>query len=660
MLSTVYSKLRSEGIKRELLQVYVAVICSLAVVSVGFLVVHEYVVNNYRTTITTTVQERQLLTITSNLTSAYNTLYLNSNTTTAATQQQLNQAKASLERTTLYLDKAIVDNQSKADYIGLENLINTLVSTINDSLKDLSNGNISDYTTDYNKVTQLYNYIQSSDTSLIFSQLDYINTISPRLNRDYDISEITGAVALIMVSAECLIYTYRFAGRLTKPLSQLTTVARKISGGTNDASIGPELLNRQDEIGSLASSFNIMLGKLNANLTELMQQNTIIENKVAERTSELMQEEARLTSSVQSLSLGYVMTGEHQDIVLINEAAKLILSYQITPGGVSVHALEPDKHDWTIDDLQHSLKANFDFKEILSRVMHDRQPIENKSVEYNGRILHIFIAPVTENDKVIGAVSLIEDITEEKVAERSKDEFFSIASHELRTPLTAIRGNSDMLQQFFAKKVNDDDFDQMISDIHTSSIRLISIVNDFLDASRLEQGKLRLSLQAFDIERVIEGIIYDMSEMSKAKQNRLENKINLDSLPKAYADKDRVQQILYNLIGNAMKLTENGVISVECAVINKMLKVSVSDTGPGISEQNQRVLFHKFQQASDNILTRESSQSTGLGLYISRLLASKMGGEVSLERSQLGKGSTFSFTMPLYADQVQSASETSQ
>jgi signal transduction histidine kinase len=192
----------------------------------------------------------------------------------------------------------------------------------------------------------------------------------------------------------------------------------------------------------------------------------------------------------------------------------------------------------------------------------------------------------------------------------------------------------------------------MIDDIHTSSIRLISIVNDFLDVSRLEQGKLKLNIQPFDICDVVKDVIFEMTELAREKHNQLDMKSPSKPIPKVFADKDRVKQILYNLVGNAMKFTNNGNISLSVSLTDKIVKILVTDTGPGISEQNQQVLFHKFQQASDNILTRSSSQSTGLGLYISRLLANKMGGEVKLESSILGKGSTFSYSVPIYSNQI--------
>jgi signal transduction histidine kinase len=234
------------------------------------------------------------------------------------------------------------------------------------------------------------------------------------------------------------------------------------------------------------------------------------------------------------------------------------------------------------------------------------------------------------------------------VLQRSRDEFFSIASHELRTPLTAIRGNIDMIKRFYAEKVGDEDFNQMVDDIHSSSIRLIEIVSDFLDASSLEQGKIKFTPEEFNIEEVIEKVAYETNATASEKGVHIGLEKMQGGVPAVYADKNRVKQIVYNLIGNALKFTEkDGSITLHVTADDKLLKVSVEDTGRGISEENQKLLFHKFQQAGDSLYTRDTTRGTGLGLYISKLMSEQMGGSMQLEQSVLDKGSTFSFTLPL-------------
>jgi len=653
-----------KSIKGELVQVYLIVICALVAVSVSLLFINVFVANNYKNIVATTVQERQLMTVTSNLTAAYNTLYLNSNTNTASAEQQLNTAKTSIRRITNYLDKSIVDSQSKAYYIGLKNTIDSLVNTIDTSLDHLSSGNITNYTTDYNNITQLSGYVQSSDTNLISSQLSYINSISPSLNRGYEISIIVGVSALIVAGAVSLMYTFRFAARLTQPLSQLTTVASKISGGDNDVPIEPALLARKDEIGSLSNSFNTMLGELKSNLLKLIQQNAVIEKKVTERTEELNDEKTRLEASIESLDVGFIMTDANNDIITINRTAKDILSNEIISQGAA--KIDVRDQDWTTDFIQDRLAKSLDFKAGISKITSTLKPVQVAELNYNGRILRLFMAPVVETVQYqaidrLGAVILLEDITEAKILERSKDEFFSIASHELRTPLTSIRGNSSMILDFYKEMINGNaDLNEMMQDIHTSAIRLIDIVNDFLDVSRLEQGKVSFSYAAVSVEKVIESTAYEMKATINEKKIYLKvDKLTLDTLPQVWADENRLKQVVYNLVGNAAKFTEKGGITISARLEpdKDKIKVMVTDTGRGISQDSQQLLFHKFQQTGSSLLTRDTTRGTGLGLYISKMIVESMGGVISLDHSDTDKGSTFSFTLPVATPERQATAK---
>jgi signal transduction histidine kinase len=248
---------------------------------------------------------------------------------------------------------------------------------------------------------------------------------------------------------------------------------------------------------------------------------------------------------------------------------------------------------------------------------------------------------------VIGNVVLIEDVTEAKVMERSRDEFFAVASHELRTPLTAIRGNADMILEMYADKIVDKDMKEMLTDINSSSVRLIAVVNDFLEVSRLEQGRIEVKKEKFNIADVAGKVTRDLKEMINKKGLALQYVPPEIPLPPVVADKNRVEQILVNLVGNSAKFTKEGGITIELGVDGMFIRIRVSDTGVGISEHNQTLLFRKFQQAGEDMLARDVSQSTGLGLYICKLIVQNMGGQIGLERSELGKGSVFFFTIPI-------------
>ena len=165
----------------------------------------------------------------------------------------------------------------------------------------------------------------------------------------------------------------------------------------------------------------------------------------------------------------------------------------------------------------------------------------------------------------------------------------------------------------------------MLSNIHASSIRLIKIVNSFLDASKLEQGKATFNLQNFDITPLAENVVMDLSQLAKDKDIYL--KIDKHDIPEVYADQEKIKQVLYNLVGNAIKFTEKGGITVNVEKDGDFVKTSITDTGLGVSEEYRQLLFRKFQQAGERILTRDAATGSGMGLYISKLLIEAIEGD---------------------------------
>jgi signal transduction histidine kinase len=338
------------------------------------------------------------------------------------------------------------------------------------------------------------------------------------------------------------------------------------------------------------------------------------------------------------LTLGFIMTDATEKIVMMNNAAYKVFSLTGEIGDMKT--------------LEEKLGNNIELHKLHQKCLNERQPINVANVLYSGKYLSIRLMPIFMQEKaeLIGVVILVEDITEAKILERSRDEFFSIASHELRTPLTAIRGNTSLIKDYYFDKLTDNDLKEMLSDIHESSIRLISIVNDFLDMGRLEQGRMKFNLTNFDIAKVVDSSLKDLASIIEQKQDKVISEIGENSTPLVYADPDKIKEIMINLVGNALKFTEHGSIIVKAEKSPEdehKLKISVTDTGQGISKENQTLLFHKFQQAESNIMTRDGTKGTGLGLYISRLMIESMNGRIFLDKSEEKVGSTFAFTIPI-------------
>ena len=365
----------------------------------------------------------------------------------------------------------------------------------------------------------------------------------------------------------------------------------------------------------------------------------VIEKEVAERTKELAEEKAKLLASIESLPRGFILTDVGGNVVLTNKLLTEIFG-------------KAPKEGWTLDTLQGLLGESFDlrgnFKKVISQ---EQKSVFIGALSWGAKFLELFVVPVTlANGSIVGAIILVGDVTEAKVLERSKDEFFSIASHELRTPLTAIRGNTALIRDYFIKKVKDPEFVNIIDDIHASSIRLIDIVNDFLNLSRLEQGRIEFKKEKVDVAGTIKTVLEEL--VSSAEQKKLELKFlePKKKPPLVAADSEKVKEVLINLIGNGIKYTEKGSVTINLVEKDSQLKINVIDTGRGISIKNQTLLFRKFQQAGESLYTRDTTKGTGLGLYISKLMVVGMGGTIGLEESVEDKGSNFYFTLPIAKD----------
>jgi signal transduction histidine kinase len=225
-------------------------------------------------------------------------------------------------------------------------------------------------------------------------------------------------------------------------------------------------------------------------------------------------------------------------------------------------------------------------------------------------------------------------------ANRLKTEFVSMVSHELRTPLTSIQGYAELLLE--DERIAGEQRESLTI-VKNSSDRLLGLINDLLDLSRMEAGRVDLHRTSLDLARLIREVAGSLRPLIEAKRQRLRLDLG-DALPPVWADADRVTQILTNLISNAHKYTlVEGSITVAARRDDGFVRVDVSDTGIGLSPEDQAQLFTKFFRAHDR--SPQAAGGTGLGLVITRLLVELHGGRITVS-SAPGQGSTFSFSLP--------------
>jgi PAS domain S-box-containing protein len=243
---------------------------------------------------------------------------------------------------------------------------------------------------------------------------------------------------------------------------------------------------------------------------------------------------------------------------------------------------------------------------------------------------------------IIGSVSTMEDITRELEVDRMKSEFISTVSHELRTPLTSIKGYVDLILEGDAGEVNETQ-KEFLQIVAQSTNRLGDLVNDLLDVERIESGRIQLRREPVDIGVIIYEVIHTFSKEIEKKGISLYTAVP-KTLPMVLGDRERIEQVLANLVSNAIKYNiPSGWIKVAAGLEDNFVKVDVVDSGLGISEEDQRRLFQKFFRAGSAKTSEEGG--TGLGLSIVKSIVEATGGKVRV-KSKLREGSTFTILLP--------------
>jgi two-component system, sensor histidine kinase and response regulator len=293
------------------------------------------------------------------------------------------------------------------------------------------------------------------------------------------------------------------------------------------------------------------------------------------------------------------------------------------------------------------------FEDPLAMKMRLDQAVRDKNFQYKEnavqkwpqkRELEIYAAAIgTSRREHHGHVFVFRDVTHEREVDRMKSEFVSLASHELRTPLTSINGYVDMLLDGDAGDLQQDQIG-FLHIVKKNTERLTLLVTDLLDVSKIEAGAITLDVAPLNLASVIHEVTDSLQPLFDSKRQKLVISLP-DEMPALSGDTSRINQVMTNLLSNAYKYTlPGGTITVDAVPAGEFVRINVSDTGVGISLQDQKKLFTKFFRADSPDVQKVSG--TGLGLWITRSLITMHGGEMEVA-SKPRIGSTFSFTLPI-------------
>ncbi|GAB4441629.1 MAG: hypothetical protein Kow00120_10220 [Anaerolineae bacterium] len=385
-------------------------------------------------------------------------------------------------------------------------------------------------------------------------------------------------------------------------------------------------------------------------LAELRAINRELDQRVAERTQALAEALASVRS--ESSKNQAILEGIADGVIVLDTAGRAIVA---NPAVTTLLELPADQV------IGHDIKALMDGKVseesqqmVLDFLRGEEAHSPSVRLEWGKKMLSVSFASVRDAaGGSIGTVAVFRDFTREAEVERMKSAFVSMASHELRTPLSAILGYADMLRESVYGPLTGDQrgaTDRIIA----NSRRMLGLVNNLLDQAQIEAGRLSLHVSEFAPAELIDNVQAVMGVLAENKGLTFTCAIAGDVPATLHGDPQRLEQILINLAGNAIKFTEKG--SVHVSVYRPDADhwaLEVTDTGPGIPDEAQSYIFDAFRQVGDPV-TRKHSGS-GLGLSIVKQITTLMGGDITV-KSALGEGSTFRIVLPLTPPQ-EAASE---
>jgi two-component system phosphate regulon sensor histidine kinase PhoR len=429
------------------------------------------------------------------------------------------------------------------------------------------------------------NIIGAIRTSLFLQDIDRLLT-----KLYFHVAQISPGIILI-----ALLGAFFISNSVVRPIKNLISAARKVASG--DFSVRVFLKNR-DELGELAGSFN----RMNEEMQRMF--------------SEIGQQKEELHSIIHSLQEGLLVVDRQGRIIRANESFWKIVRSQGLEG----------KHYW--EAIRSPQMA-----ELLKKAGSERRSFLEE-LPLGERVFICSVAPVERGEDI---VVIFHDITEIKTAEKVKKDFVANVSHELHTPLTAIKGYAETLLQ----EVSAEPGKKYIEVIQRNTDRLINIVNDLLLLSSLEE-KTPLELEDIDLRNFIENIVRIFDQRLKDKQVSLVVDIK-ENLPTIKADLFKLEQVLVNLLDNAVKYTECGEIVVSVDVHDKQARIQVRDTGIGMPQEAIPRVFERFYVV-DKSRSRKSG-GTGLGLSIVKHIVLLHNGAINIE-SAPGEGTTVIVTLP--------------
>lgn len=438
-----------------------------------------------------------------------------------------------------------------------------------------------------------------------------------------------------------------FSRNITSPIRELEKGAQIVGEGDLEYRLN---IKTGDEIQQVSESFNNMATRLKESYSSL-------EEKVEKRTLDLKKaneelEKEKETISAERNKLEVIISGIKDAVIAIDLKRKVILFNNAAENVTGYKAEEV-----VGKEIEKVIKVFDEKTEVMSEVY---SPIRTDGFEgvvfskpglkllgksNKESFANLISGQIKEGKRAnLGAILTFHDITQEKQLEEMKLDFVSMAAHELRTPLTTIKGYLSVFLEENAKSF-DKEQRMFLDRMSIATEQLVSLVENLLNVSRIERGVFSVNLEVLDWEPIVSKTVEELSERAKEKNIELKFVNPRNVIHKVQADKLRVGEIISNLVSNAISYTQSGgKVTVSTEVRGNDIITNVEDTGVGIPKEAQSHLFTKFFRVSGTLA--QGSKGTGLGLYIAKAITEMHKGKIWV-KSEVDKGSTFSFSLPL-------------
>ena len=478
----------------------------------------------------------------------------------------------------------------------------------------------------YNEIFPLFENIKGECRNLLNINQDKMVVLKNESAVIAKRATLINAAISILTIAISLIFIIYLLNKIIRSLTNLNSKIKEIAKGDYSQKLN---VSGGDEITSLSKEFNIMASKLQA--YDLLNIN------------QLMKEKQKIEAIVESISDGVVVTGASNRILLINKAAEKIFN---------ISEEEFFKKDFTsaiknpdLFNLIDSVRK--DYTKTLPKDYIDLTVKHKKNVNY----YRVIAKPITNiAGESIGVVTLLQDITKFKEVDDLKSEFVASVSHELRTPIASVLMAAELLGNEIPGKTNEKQ-KEIISIILEDGNRLKNLINDILDLSKLESGKVQLNFKNYTPGEIIDYVLKILEIRIREENVKIKVKIDKNVLG-VKADISKITQVFTNLIENSINyraLNKRIIIELRAKLLNGKVLFYIKDNGRGIPEEDQKKIFDKFIRIEDG--ENIKNKGSGLGLAISKSIIKNHGGDLWVE-STMGKGSTFYFTLDLAEDRT--------